>query len=44
MPEYDSVALVCGVERVLELAGRKNVKVTTTRRAPLILLHATWVR
>jgi hypothetical protein len=38
------IGLVCGVETVLVLAGRKNVKVTTTRRAPLILLHATWER
>lgn len=44
MPEYDLIGLVCGVETVLVLAGRKNVKVTTTRRAPLILLHATWER
>lgn len=44
MPEYDLVGLMAGVQTVLELAGRKDVKVTSTRRAPLVLLHASWRR
>ena len=42
MPEYDLIGLTTGVQTVLELSGRKDVKVATTRRAPLILIRATW--
>ena len=42
MPEYDLVGLTAGVQAVLELAGRKDVHVTTTRHASLVLLHARW--
>ncbi|MGO8995987.1 MAG: hypothetical protein ACLQVI_21950 [Polyangiaceae bacterium] len=42
MPDYDLVGLMTGVQTVLELAGRKEVKVTSARRAPLVLLHARW--
>jgi len=44
IPEYDLIGLLTGVQTVLELAGRRNVDVTSTRRAPIVLLHAAWVR
>ena len=44
MPEYDLVGLMAGVQMVLELAGRRDVKVTSARRAPVIVLHASWRR
>jgi hypothetical protein len=44
IPEYDLVGLMTGVQKVLELAGRKEVKVTATRRSPLVLIHGTWRR
>jgi hypothetical protein len=44
IPEYDLVGLMMGVQKVLELAGRKEVKVTATRRSPVVHIHGTWQR
>ncbi len=42
IPEYDLAGLAAGIARVLELAGRRDVRLTTTRRANFIALRATW--
>jgi hypothetical protein len=42
IPEYDLLGLVAGVTRILEVAGRLDVRVTTTRRATVVLMQATW--
>ena len=44
MSDYDLVGLLAGGETLFELAGRADVKITATRRPPLILVHASWRR
>ena len=44
IPEYELVGLMTGIETVLTLAGRMKAQVTSTRRAAVVKLHATWSR
>lgn len=43
IPEFDLVGLMAGIETVLELAGRKAVRVGASRRSPVVDIHATWI-
>ena len=42
IPDYDLVGLTAGTEAVLELAGRAQARIVTTRRANVVRLVATW--
>jgi hypothetical protein len=42
IPSYDLIGLVAGIKRVLELAHRNDVHVTTIRKEEALRLHATW--
>jgi hypothetical protein len=44
MPEYDAQGLMAAGEKLFELAGRVDVRISIVRRPPLILVHAHWRR
>lgn len=44
IPDYDLAGLMAGIARVLELAGRRDVELTATRKGASVRLRATWPR